>query len=208
MRLVSCLSAVLVAAAFAAPAMAGKPPKPPGPGNSQDASGTPAGHPGTSGNPGEPGKPSSPDTSHNPPGKPDAPGKPGSTGAPEKPTSRVKPGNSSRHKKQSGQGNSATHRPMPRKQPGPGATAAVKAKAYGRWCQNQRESSVAGPRGAQFRLCLTAMAELATGVTSSPWTACRLLSRKPVHGRTLSPFGRCVGSGIRFVYALQTRSRR
>jgi hypothetical protein len=208
MRLLSCLSALLVAAALVSPAMADKPPKEPGhsdtSGHSEHASGISDEHPGTSGSSSEPGKPSSPGKPGNSPGQPSVPGKPGSSSEPGKPSSPGKPGSSSHHKKPSSPGNSAAHPPSTRKHPGPGTTAAVKAKAYGRWCQNQGNNYVTGRRGTQFRLCLTAMAELATGVTNSPWTACRLLSRKRIHDRTISPYGRCVAAGARFLYELHT----
>ena len=164
MKLLGCLIPVLVAAAFASPAIADKPPKDPGhsgnSGQSENAApGGSGGNSGNSGNSGNPGKPSS-------------------------------------------AGNSAAHRPPTRERPAPGATPAAKAKAYGRWCQNQSKHHVAGHAGTQFRLCLTAMAKLATAVTNAPWTACRLLSRKPISGQTGSPFSRCVIAGTRLLHEL------
>jgi hypothetical protein len=179
MKLLGCLTAVLVAAAFASPAIADKPPKDPGhSGNSgQSENAAPGGSGGNSGNSGNSGNP----------GKPSSPGNSGNSGNPGKPSSP---------------GNSAAHRPPTRERPAPGATPAAKAKAYGRWCQNQSKHHVAGQAGTQFRLCLTAMAKLATAVTNAPWTACRLLSRKPISGQTGSPFSRCVIAGTRLLHEL------
>ena len=180
--LAAVLALVLVSAAFASPAIADKPPKDPehsgNSGQSENAapgkSGGSSGNSGDSGNAGNPGKPSSPGNS----------------------------GNSSNPGKPSSPGNSAAHRPETRERPAPSATPAAKAKAYGRWCQNQSKQYVAGQAGTQFRLCLTAMAKLATAVTNAPWTACRLLSRKPISGQTGSPFSRCVIAGTRLLNEL------
>src|SRR5207247_9999436 len=53
-------------------------------------------------------------------------------------------------------------------QPGPGASlpAKAKAKAYGRYCQNQSKTHVAGQKGTPFSQCVTAMAKLASGSTA------------------------------------------
>ena len=189
--LAAVLALVLVSAAFASPALADKPPKDRGhSGNSgQSENGAPGksgGSSGNSGDAGNPGKPSSPGNSGNP-GKPSSPGNSGNSGNPGKPSSPV---------------NSAAHRAPTRQRPAPDATPAAKAKAYGRWCQNQSKQYVAGQAGTQFRLCLTAMAKLATAVTNAPWTACRLLSRKHISGQTGSPFSRCVIAGTRLLHEL------
>ena len=71
MKLLGCLTAVLVAAAFASPAIADKPPKDPGHSGNSGQSGNAApggsggnsGNPGNSGNSGNPGKPTSPGNS-------------------------------------------------------------------------------------------------------------------------------------------------
>jgi hypothetical protein len=200
MKLLGFLTAVLVAAIFVSPAIADKPPKDPGhsasssqpenaaPGRSEGSQSN-SGNSGNSGNSDNPGKPSSPGNSGNSgnPGKPSSPGNSGNSGNPGKPSSP---------------GNSAAHRPSTRERPAPGATPAAKAKAYGRWCQNQSKHYVAGQAVTQFRLCLTAMAKLATKVTNEPWTACRPLSRKPISGQTVSPFSRCVIAGTRLLNEL------
>ena len=201
MKLLVCLTAVFVAAAFVSPAIADKPPKDPGHSGNSGQSGNAApggsggnsGNSGSSGNSGDPGKPSSPGSSGNSgdPGKPSSPGNSGNSGDPGKPSSP---------------GNSAAHRSPTRERPAPGATPAAKAKAYGRWCQNQSKHYVAGQPDTQFRLCLTAMAKLATAVTNAPWTACRPLSRKPSSDQTGSPFSRCVIAGTRLLDELHKPS--
>src|SRR5438094_328220 len=68
-------------------------------------------------------------------------------------------------------------------QPGPGASLPAKAKAYGRYCQNQSKKHVAGQKGTPFSQCVTAMANLGTGSTTSPRTACAAMSKKHVSGQ-------------------------
>src|SRR4051812_25748499 len=55
--------------------------------------------------------------------------------------------------------------------PGPNASASDKAKAYGKNCQGQSKKHVAGQKGTPFSQCVTAMAKIATGDTTSPTTA-------------------------------------
>jgi hypothetical protein len=75
--------------------------------------------------------------------------------------------------------------------PGPNATAATKAKAYGKKCQDQSKKHVAGQKGTPFSQCVTAMAKVATG-RSNPTTACKTLSKKHVAGQKGTPYSRCV----------------
>jgi hypothetical protein len=74
--------------------------------------------------------------------------------------------------------------------PGPNATLPAKAKAYGRYCQNQSKQHVAGQQGTPFSQCVTAMAKAAHGATAK--TACAALSKKHVAGEKGTPFSRCV----------------
>jgi hypothetical protein len=76
--------------------------------------------------------------------------------------------------------------------PGPNAPAATKAKAYGRFCQNESKKHVAGRKGTPFSQCVTAMAKLASGQTSNPARACATLSKKHVKGQKGTPYSRCV----------------
>jgi hypothetical protein len=84
-------------------------------------------------------------------------------------------------------------------QPGPNASLPAKAKAYGRYCQNQSKQHVAGQKGTPFSQCVTAMAKLATGQTNSPRTACATLSKKHLAGETGTPFSRCVVAGAKLL---------
>jgi hypothetical protein len=88
----------------------------------------------------------------------------------------------------------ATHTQAP-SNPGPNASAAEKAKAYGKSCQNQSKTHVEGQTGTPFSQCVTAMAKLASGTTSSPTVACKTLSKKHVEDQNGTPFSRCVAAG-------------
>ena len=76
--------------------------------------------------------------------------------------------------------------------PGPDAPLPAKAKAYGRYCQDQSKKHVEGEKGTPFSQCVTAMAKLATGKTASPKAACKTLSKEHVAGEKGTPFSRCV----------------
>jgi hypothetical protein len=84
-------------------------------------------------------------------------------------------------------------------QPGPTASLPAKAKAYGRYCKDQSKKHVAGQKGTPFSQCVTAMAKLATGRTSSPMTACGAMSRKHVAGEKGTPYSRCVAAGAKLL---------
>lgn len=79
---------------------------------------------------------------------------------------------------------------------GPGAGKAAKAKAYGKYCQDQSKKHVAGVKGTPFSACVTAMAKVAkdeaTTGQSAPRTACLALSKKHVKGEKGTAFSRCV----------------
>jgi hypothetical protein len=79
----------------------------------------------------------------------------------------------------------------------PSASPGAKAKAYGRYCNEQGASKkhVAGTKGTPFSLCVTAMAKLANGVTTSPAKACAAESKKHVEGTPGTPFSVCVKAG-------------
>jgi hypothetical protein len=76
--------------------------------------------------------------------------------------------------------------------PGPDASAAAKAKAYGVHCQGESKKHVAGQKGTPFSQCVTAMAKLATGTTTSPKLACKSLSHKRVAGQKGTPYSQCI----------------
>jgi hypothetical protein len=75
--------------------------------------------------------------------------------------------------------------------PGPSASAATKAKAYGKKCQGQSKKHVAGQKGTSFSQCVTALAKVATG-QANPTTACKTLSKKHVAGQKGTPYSQCV----------------
>ena len=84
------------------------------------------------------------------------------------------------------------------KGPPPTASLPTKAKAYGRYCQDQSKKHVAGQKGTPFSQCVTAMAKLASGQTGSPKAACAAMSHKP-DGQKGSPFSRCVAAGAKLL---------
>ena len=71
--------------------------------------------------------------------------------------------------------------------------------AYGFYCQNQSKTHVAGTPGTPFSQCVTAMAKLAKGTTSSPKAACAALSHKHDAGHSGTPFSRCVAAGAKLL---------
>jgi hypothetical protein len=93
----------------------------------------------------------------------------------------------------------AANQPSDTGQPGPGASLPAKAKAYGRYCQNQSKKHVAGQKGTPFSQCVTAMAKLAHGSTTSPTAACVAMSKQHVAGEKGTPFSKCVSGGAKLL---------
>jgi hypothetical protein len=83
--------------------------------------------------------------------------------------------------------------------PGPTASLPAKAKAYGRNCKGESKKHVEGEKGTPFSQCVTAMAKLASGNTSSPRKACSELSKKHDAGEKGTPFSRCVSNGAKLL---------
>jgi hypothetical protein len=83
--------------------------------------------------------------------------------------------------------------------PGPKAGLPAKARAYGRLCKDQSKKHVEGEKGTPFSQCVTAMAKLATGKTSSPRKACKELDKKHEEGVKGTPFSRCVSDGAKLL---------
>jgi hypothetical protein len=81
--------------------------------------------------------------------------------------------------------------------PGPKAGLPAKAKAYGTYCKAESRKHVSGTKGTPFSQCVTAMAKLATGTTSSARTACKTESKKHVSGEKGTPFSRCVSAAAK-----------
>jgi hypothetical protein len=88
--------------------------------------------------------------------------------------------------------------------PGPNASLPAKAKAYGKNCQDQSKTHVAGTPGTPFSKCVTDMAKLASGSTNNPRTACRDESKTHVAGTP----GRLSASASRRRQAAQDPARR
>jgi hypothetical protein len=81
--------------------------------------------------------------------------------------------------------------------PGPDASRASKAKAYGKYCKGESRRREDGQKGSDHARCLNAMARLGSGRTSSPARACRGLSRKHERGERGTEYSRCVRAGRR-----------
>jgi hypothetical protein len=83
--------------------------------------------------------------------------------------------------------------------PGPKAGLPAKAKAYGRYCQDQSKRHEEGEKGTPFSQCVTAMAKLASGKSTSPRTACKEMRKKHEEGEKGTPFSRCVSQGAKLL---------
>jgi hypothetical protein len=79
-----------------------------------------------------------------------------------------------------------------------GATgAAPHGKAYGWYCRNESKKHVPGQKGTPFSQCVTAMAKLKNGKSSSPAAACANLSKTHTPGQPGTPYSRCVSAGAK-----------
>ncbi len=76
--------------------------------------------------------------------------------------------------------------------PGPAASQAEKARAYGRYCKGQSKKHVKGQIGTPFSQCVTAMAKAATNKKLPAQKACTGLSKEHVKGQKGTSFSRCV----------------
>jgi len=89
--------------------------------------------------------------------------------------------------------------------PGPHAGLHAKAKAYGRFYKDEskkRSDAAEGTKGTPFSQCVTAMAKLANGQSSSPRAACKELSKKrsdAAEGTKGTPFSQCVSGGAKLL---------
>jgi hypothetical protein len=90
--------------------------------------------------------------------------------------------------------------------PGPKAGLPAKAKAYGRRCKDQSKKHEEGEQGTPFSRCVTAMAKLANGKTSSPRKACKDLSKKREEDDKGTPFSLCVSQGAKLLREHDTDS--
>lgn len=90
------------------------------------------------------------------------------------------------------------------KPPSPGSPAGNQyhkpaGHAYGFYCQAQSKTHVAGTPGTPFSKCVTAMAKLASGATTSPRAACASESKKHVAGKPGTPYSLCVSGGAKLL---------
>jgi hypothetical protein len=90
------------------------------------------------------------------------------------------------------------------KPPSPGSPAGNQyhkpaGHAYGFYCQAQSKTHVAGTPGTPFSKCVTAMAKLASGATTSPKAACASESKKHVAGKPGTPYSLCVSGGAKLL---------
>jgi hypothetical protein len=82
--------------------------------------------------------------------------------------------------------------PKTKPTPGPNASPAQKAKAYGAYCRAFPKKRVAGQAGTPYSQCLTAMAKVATSRGTTAQRACAGFAKKPVAGQKGTPFAQCV----------------
>ncbi|MGN6866999.1 MAG: hypothetical protein ACTHMY_01205 [Solirubrobacteraceae bacterium] len=71
-------------------------------------------------------------------------------------------------------------------------TKTSKAKAYGKFCQGESKTHVAGTPGTPFSKCVTDMAKVANGSVTNPAKACKDESKKHVAGEPGTPYSVCV----------------
>lgn len=86
----------------------------------------------------------------------------------------------------------ASYETAPPPLPGPSASQAEKARAYGRYCKGQSKKHVKDQAGAPFSQCVTAMAKAATNKKLPAQKACSGLSKEHVKGQKGTSFSRCV----------------
>ena len=75
--------------------------------------------------------------------------------------------------------------------PGPSAGANSKAKAYGKFCQDQSKKKAEGQKKSDFAKCVNAMAHAAHEDSLTARQACKALSKKHTKGEKGTPFSRC-----------------
>ena len=85
-------------------------------------------------------------------------------------------------------GQSQEHKPAT---PGPHASTPAKAKAYGKFCQDQSKKKAEGQKKSDFAKCVTAMAKAANDESKTAREACKSMSKKHTKGEKGTPFSRC-----------------
>lgn len=71
-------------------------------------------------------------------------------------------------------------------------TNAERRRGYGVLCKDQSKKHLDGQKGTPFSQCVTALAKIDRGETTSPKKACKGLSKKHVKGQKGTPYSRCV----------------
>jgi hypothetical protein len=90
--------------------------------------------------------------------------------------------------------------PAPGSATTPAASQYPTGHAYGFFCKAESKTHVAGTPGTPFSKCVTAMAKLANGSTTSPKAACAPLSKKHVPGtQSTTPYSACVSAGAKLL---------
>jgi hypothetical protein len=136
---------------------------------------------------------SNPGTSHIPSGTPSASNNPGSANVPAgTPTPSNHPDGSNHPSGSDNPGSS--NAPAT---PGPNASLPAKAKAYGKYCQNESKTHVAGQHGTLFSKCVTDMAKAANDPASNPTSNCQGESKKHVAGQHGTAFSKCVSDAAK-----------
>ena len=67
----------------------------------------------------------------------------------------------------------------------------TKAKAYGKFCQDQSKKKAEGQKKSDFAKCVNAMAHAAKDEQITAREACKSLSKKHVKGEKGTPYSRC-----------------
>ena len=90
--------------------------------------------------------------------------------------------------------------------PGPKASLPAKAKAYGRYCNDQNQlKKHDDQKGTPFSRCVTAMAKVAHD-QAGPKKACSTESRKKSNGAKRSSFSMCVSGAAKLKHDLKAAS--
>jgi hypothetical protein len=128
------------------------------------------------------------------PATPGSQGSQGTANTPANPGSQGGQGTANAPTNPGSQGTS--HKPST---PGPNASLPAKAKAYGKLCQTESKTHVAGTPGTPFSKCVTDMAKVANGSSKNPRTACKDESKQHVTGQRGTPFSQCVSAAAKLL---------
>jgi hypothetical protein len=79
------------------------------------------------------------------------------------------------------------------------ASATAKSTGYGRYCQAESRTHVAGTPGTPFATCVSDMAKLATGKAANPHRVCLNESKRHVAGTKGTPYSQCVSGAERLL---------